>query len=110
MDDILRRMLEIETRAEETVAAAAEEAERILADGAAEVASLRTTHTAETDRLVEAHLASCRREAEAEKAAALAEASERIEDRARVLAEELAGRVDRLVPLLARASGSGADE
>ena len=109
MDDILRRMLDVEKRAEDTVAAAAAEADRILAEGAAEVAALRAAHADETDRLVREHLETRRADAEREKAGALEAAAARIESRAAVLGEQLAGRASQVVPLLAYGAGGASD-
>jgi vacuolar-type H+-ATPase subunit H len=101
MDDILRRMLEVERQAAQIVANAEAEARRLLDDGRqealAEVLRLRAELAEETRLLLADRVA----RAEREKADALGAAEERLLARARAFATAVRSKVDQVLRELA---------
>ena len=101
MDDILRRMLEIERLAAQFVADAEAEAQRLLDDGRqkalAEGQRLRAELAAETQRLLADRVA----RAESEKADALTAAEQRLLARAQRFAADVRERADQVLRELA---------
>ena len=101
MDDVLRRLLEVERQATQVVADAAAEAERLLDAGRqqalAEGQRLRAELADETRRLLAERVA----RAEREKTEALRAAEERLQARARAFAADVRSRAEQVLRALA---------
>ncbi len=101
MDDILRRMLEVERQAAQVVTHAEAEAQRLLADGRRQALTegvrLRAELAAEVRQLLADRVA----RAERERTAALAAAETRLQARARAFAGELRSRAGLILRELA---------
>lgn len=101
MDDILKRLLELERQAAQVVARAETEAERLLDEGRqqalAEGERLRAELAAETRRVLADRVAL----AQHEKGDALRAAEERLQARARAFARDVHARMDHVSRALA---------